>query len=91
MVKVETERKGRIYMVRINRPAARNAVDAETRQCVTDLIQKIKAQGKTVIVATHYYDQEEARYDSAIYLKDGQQITGAKQQTRNACGGHNHG
>ncbi len=68
-----------------------NAVDAETRQCVTDLIQKIKAQGKTVIVATHYYDQEEARYDSAIYLKDGQQITGAKQQTRNACGGHNHG
>jgi len=67
-----------------------NAVDAETRQCVTALIQKIKSQGKTVMVATHYYDQGEARYDSAIYLKDGQQITAADQQKTAAHRGHSH-
>jgi manganese/zinc/iron transport system ATP- binding protein len=53
-----------------------NAVDVSTRQTVGDLLHKIKAQGKTVIVATHYYDQEEARYDNAIYLKDGKKTSG---------------
>ena len=51
-----------------------NAVDATTRQTVGEVLQKIKAKGKTVIVATHYYDQEEGLYDGAIYLKDGKQI-----------------
>jgi ABC-type Mn2+/Zn2+ transport system ATPase subunit len=53
-----------------------NAVDAGTRQTVAEVLHKIKAQGKTVIVATHYYDQEEGRYDRAIYLKDGKKISG---------------
>ena len=53
-----------------------NAVDVTTRQTVAEVLQKIKAQGKTVIVATHYYSQEEGRYDKAIYLKDGQKISG---------------
>ena len=53
-----------------------NAVDATTRQTIGDVLHKIKAQGKTVIVATHYYDQEEGRYDKAIYLKDGKKISG---------------
>ena len=52
-----------------------NAVDVSTRQTVEEVLKKIKAQGKTVIVATHYYDQEEGRYDGAIYLKDGQQMS----------------
>ena len=52
-----------------------NAVDATTRQTVGEVLHKIKAQGKTVIVATHYYDQEEGRYDKAIYLKDGKKIS----------------
>jgi manganese/zinc/iron transport system ATP- binding protein len=52
-----------------------NAVDAVTRQTVAELLHKIKAQGKTVIVATHYYDQEEGRYDKAIYLKDGKKMS----------------
>ncbi len=51
-----------------------NAVDAETRQIVAELLLKIKSEGKTVIVATHYYDQEEGRYDGAIFLKDGTQV-----------------
>ena len=54
-----------------------NAVDVATRQTVGEVLQKIKAQGKTVIVATHYYDQEEGRYDNAIFLKDGQKISGS--------------
>ncbi|MBF0570286.1 MAG: metal ABC transporter ATP-binding protein [Candidatus Omnitrophica bacterium] len=53
-----------------------NAVDESTRQTVSEVLHKIKAQGKTVIVATHYYDQEESRYDKAIYLKDGKKIGG---------------
>ena len=52
-----------------------NAVDVATRQTVGDVLHKIKAQGKTVLVATHYYDQEEGRYDKAIYLKDGKKIS----------------
>jgi ABC-type Mn2+/Zn2+ transport system ATPase subunit len=67
-----------------------NAVDAETRQCVTALIQKIKAQGKTVMVATHYYDQGEARYDSAVYLRDGQQIRAADIKNTEEHRGHSH-
>ena len=57
-----------------------NAVDVTTRQTVGEVLRKIKAQGKTVIVATHYYDQEEGRYDGAIYLKDGKQISDANDQ-----------
>jgi manganese/zinc/iron transport system ATP- binding protein len=57
-----------------------NAVDAGTRQTVGEVLHKIKAQGKTVIVATHYYDQEEGRYDKAIYLKDGKKISGTDQK-----------
>jgi len=57
-----------------------NAVDASTRQTVGEVLQKIKAQGKTVIVATHYYDQEEGRYDNAIYLKDGKRIKSPDQK-----------
>ncbi len=51
-----------------------NAVDVSTRATIAELLHKIKAQGKTVIVATHYYDQEEGRYDQAIYLKDGRKV-----------------
>ncbi|MBF0510924.1 MAG: metal ABC transporter ATP-binding protein [Candidatus Omnitrophica bacterium] len=51
-----------------------NAVDTATRQLVADVLHKIKDQGKTAIVATHYYDQQEGRYDGAIFLRDGQRM-----------------
>ncbi len=63
-----------------------NAVDVATRQIVKDVLAKIKAQGKTVIVATHYFDQEEGLYDGAIYLKDGEQILSGPQKP----GDHHH-
>jgi len=51
-----------------------NAIDVATRDTVAKVLRTIKAKGKTVIVATHYFDQEEGRYDGAIYLKEGEQI-----------------
>ncbi len=57
-----------------------NAVDATTRRTVGELLRKIKSQGKTVMVATHYYDQEEGRYDQAIYLKEGKKISAMEHQ-----------
>jgi ABC-type multidrug transport system ATPase subunit len=63
-------------------------VDATTRQTIGEVLHKIKAQGKTVIVATHYYDQEEGRYDQAIYLKEGKKIAGPdnKDTAHKDCG-----
>jgi len=52
-----------------------NAVDATTRGTITEVLRKIKSQGKTVITATHYYDPKEHRYDSGVFLKDGEQLT----------------
>ena len=68
-----------------------NAVDTLTRDTVAKVLRGIKAQGKTVIVATHYFDQEEGRYEGAIYLKDGEQIkspvTGhqSQEQAKDCC------
>lgn len=59
-----------------------NAVDAATRRSVEEVLHKIKAQGKTVMVATHYYDQEAGLYDEAIYLKDGRKISQANREGR---------
>lgn len=53
-----------------------NAIDAETRQTVARVLDGIKAAGKTVVVATHSYDEGDGRFDGAIYLKDGEKIDG---------------
>ena len=52
-----------------------NAVDANTRHTIAQVLDAIKKQGKTVIMATHYFDSQDKRYDGAIYLKDGEQVT----------------
>lgn len=52
-----------------------NAVDSQTRQIVSRVLGHLKEQGKTTLVATHYFKQEEGIYDSAIYLKDGEICT----------------
>jgi manganese/zinc/iron transport system ATP- binding protein len=52
-----------------------NAVDAQTRQIVQRVLSELKAQGKTTLVATHYFNQEEGLYDHAVYLKDGEICT----------------
>ena len=53
MVKVETERRDRIYVVRINRPEARNAVDAETAGLLDEAVTVFKRDnGLRVMVLT---------------------------------------
>ena len=53
MAKVETERRDRIYIVRINRPEARNAVDAETAGLLDDAVTIFKKDsGLRVMVLT---------------------------------------
>jgi enoyl-CoA hydratase len=42
MAKVETERRGRTFIVRINRPEARNAVDAETAGLLEESVAVFK-------------------------------------------------
>ncbi len=52
-----------------------NAVDSQTRHIVQRVLTQLRSQGKTTIVATHYFKQEEGLYDGAIYLKDGEICT----------------
>jgi len=53
MAKVETERRGRTYIVRINRPEARNAVDAETAGLLDEAVTLFKKdKGLRVMVLT---------------------------------------
>lgn len=56
-----------------------NAVDAQTRHIVQRVFSELKAKGKTTLVATHYFNQEEGLYDSAIYLKDGEVVKAEAQ------------
>ncbi len=57
-----------------------NAVDAETRHTIAQVLDAIKKEGKTVVMATHYFDPEDKRYDGAIYLKDGEQVLDTKSR-----------
>ncbi len=53
MIKVETERRDRIYVIRINRPEARNAVDAETAGLLDEAVTVFKRDnGLRVMVLT---------------------------------------
>lgn len=48
-----------------------NAVDAETRAVVAEVLRDLRRQGKTAVVATHDLDRLEAEFDSALYLCEG--------------------
>jgi len=52
-----------------------NAVDAETRDVIYDLLADLKSEGKTLIVATHDVGRLAEGFDSAIYLRDGEVVT----------------
>ncbi len=57
-----------------------NAIDADTRHVIARVLDRIKAQGKTVVMATHYFDEHDKRYDGAVYLKDGVQVGDIKSK-----------
>jgi len=57
MAKVETERRQQIFIVRINRPEARNAVDAETAGLLEAAVNQFKYnKGLRVMVLTGWGD-----------------------------------
>jgi ABC-type Mn2+/Zn2+ transport system ATPase subunit len=51
-----------------------NAVDAETRAVVFDLLRDLGREGKTMVVATHDLDRLQTDFDDALFLFDGQVI-----------------
>lgn len=48
-----------------------NAVDAETRQIVAEVLAEERAAGKSIVVSTHDLDSMENDYDSVVHLTEG--------------------
>jgi manganese/zinc/iron transport system ATP- binding protein len=51
-----------------------NAIDAETRAILTSVLDDLRAEGKTAIIATHDIDRLKSEYDEVLYLADGRQV-----------------
>jgi ABC-type Mn2+/Zn2+ transport system ATPase subunit len=51
-----------------------NAVDADTREIVANVLLDLKSQGKAMLVATHDLGRLEADFDGALYLHQGREI-----------------
>lgn len=51
-----------------------NAVDAETRAIIARVLDDLKAQQKTVLIATHDLGRLESGFDGALYLSEGHAI-----------------
>lgn len=51
-----------------------NAVDAQTRQVVERCLQRLRAEGRTVVMATHDLGRTEGAFDHAAYLVDGRRV-----------------
>jgi manganese/zinc/iron transport system ATP- binding protein len=50
-----------------------NAVDAETRAAVEDLLRDLRREDRTVVVATHDLGRLETDFDGALYLSEGRE------------------
>jgi ABC-type Mn2+/Zn2+ transport system ATPase subunit len=51
-----------------------NAVDAETREIIHEVLLKLQHEGKTILVATHDLGRLACEFDAAIYLCEGCQV-----------------
>ncbi|MFO0823973.1 MAG: ABC transporter ATP-binding protein [Gemmataceae bacterium] len=49
-----------------------NAIDAETRNIIYDLMRDLRDEGKTLLVATHDFGRLASAFDAAVYLQDGE-------------------
>jgi manganese/zinc/iron transport system ATP- binding protein len=52
-----------------------NAVDVETRMILTGVLDDLRAEGKTAIIATHDIGRLESDFDDVLFLVDGHQVT----------------
>ena len=51
-----------------------NAVDVATRAIVSQVLDALKTQGKTVLIATHDLGRLEQEFDGALYLCEGREV-----------------
>jgi len=51
-----------------------NAVDAETRAVITEVLDDLKVQRRTVLIATHDLGRLEHDFDGAFYLSEGHEV-----------------
>ena len=51
-----------------------NAVDLETRSILADVLDDLRADGKTAIIATHDIGRLEADFEGVLFLADGRQV-----------------
>ena len=51
-----------------------NAVDAVTRTIISGVLSDLRAQGKTVVTATHDLGRLESDFDGALYLAEGREV-----------------
>ena len=51
-----------------------NAVDAETRQVLSDALDELQRAGKTIVIATHDHGTLDEEFDQVVYLHEGRQI-----------------
>jgi manganese/zinc/iron transport system ATP- binding protein len=51
-----------------------NAVDADTRAIISDVLDVLRSEGKTVVAATHDLGRLETDFDGALYLADGHEV-----------------
>ena len=61
------------------------ALDPQVRRKIWELIQKLKAQGITIILTTHYIEEAEFLCDRVAILNAGNLI--ALDTTKNLCAG----
>lgn len=50
-----------------------NAVDADTRAIISDVLGLLQSEGKTVVAATHDLGRLQSDFDGALYLSDGRE------------------
>lgn len=51
-----------------------NAVDADTRAVIAEVLADLSRRGKTVLMATHDLGRLEADFDGALYLAEGREV-----------------
>lgn len=51
-----------------------NAVDAATREIVSNTLDELQRAGKTAIIATHDIERLHAEFDDVLYLADGRRV-----------------
>jgi ABC-type Mn2+/Zn2+ transport system ATPase subunit len=66
-----------------------NAVDADTRAVIHDVLQELQQQGKTVLCATHDLGRLAEDFSAVVYLNDGRQVAECDGAAEDPCARRN--